>query len=488
MNSQQQTSLKQTTDARANHSQPDHHSPLRKALCWGVHFYTALGLVCAAAIALLIIRGGPDDFRWAFIIMGVALFVDATDGTLARRLKVKDVLPGFDGRRLDDIIDFQTYTALPLLLVWQAGLMPAGWEWSLLVAGMASLYGFCQTNIKTEDGYFLGFPSYWNLIAFYLYVLPVPGTVAVTLVLALAFLTFVPTRYLYPSQGGRLNMVTNALGALWAVSLIWVFATIETDTLPGEATWTAATISLFFPVWYMVASFAVEVKVRFSGAGQPEYRFDAAVFDMDGTLDDSEPIHCLAYRKVLERFGKVLSDDDYNRRFTGSTDNFIASSLIAEYALAISVQEFLEEKEALFIELIEGHAVALPGVVKTLEDLHARGIKLAVASSATLAAIETVLAALKIRHFFSVIASGEEVVNSKPAPDVFLLAARRLGVSPARCLAFEDSENGTRAATAAGMYCIAIPCQSTRGQDHSAAKLVLTSMEEFDTERTILCS
>jgi beta-phosphoglucomutase len=78
-----------------------------------------------------------------------------------------------------------------------------------------------------------------------------------------------------------------------------------------------------------------------------------------------------------------------------------------------------------------------------------------------------------------VIASGEEVENSKPAPDVFLLAAQRLSVTPARCMAFEDSENGTRAAAAAGMFCVAIPCQSTRGQDHSAASLKLASMEDF---------
>lgn len=457
---------------------------LRNALCWGVHLYTALGLICAAAIAVLIVNGGANDFRWAFIIMGVALFVDATDGTLARRLKVKEVLPGFDGRRLDDIIDFQTYTGLPLLLLWKAGVMPAGWEWTLLVAAMASLYGFCQTNIKTDDGYFLGFPSYWNLIAFYLYVMPAPGWLSVTIVLSLAVLTFVPTRYLYPSQGGRLNMVTNVLGAVWALNLVWVVTLMPTDARPGEQTWNAALMSLFFPVWYMVASFAVDIKSRL--AKRATGRFDAACFDMDGTLDDSEPIHCLAYRKVLARFGKHLTDADYNSRFTGATDNFIATTLIDEHQLPISVDDFLREKEAFFLELIDGHAMALPGVVKTLEALRASGVRLAVASSASLQAIEAVLGALKIRHYFEVIASGEEVENSKPAPDVFLLAARRLGVSPARCLAFEDSENGTRAAAAAGMFCIAIPCESTRGQDHSAAGMKLSSMEDFDA-KAVLC-
>lgn len=106
-------------------------------------------------------------------------------------------------------------------------------------------------------------------------------------------------------------------------------------------------------------------------------RFDAACFDMDGTLDDSEPVHCLAYGKVLARFGKTHSDEDYNSRFTGATDKFIATSLIAEHTLPISVDAFLSEKEALFIELVDGHAVALPGVIKTLEALRAQGVKLA---------------------------------------------------------------------------------------------------------------
>ncbi|MBX9948621.1 MAG: HAD-IA family hydrolase [Candidatus Obscuribacterales bacterium] len=455
---------------------------LRKTLCWGVHLYTGLGLVCAAAIAALIVQGGADSFRWAFIIMGVALFIDATDGTLARRLEVKKVLPGFDGRRLDDIIDFLTYTGLPLLLVYRAGIMPAGWDWTLMVAAMASLYGFCQTDIKTADGYFLGFPSYWNLVAFYLYVLPGPAWLTVSLVLGLALLTFVPTRYLYPSQGGWLNNFTNVLGGLWGLNLAWVVWCMPAGQFPGAETFTAAAISLFFPVWYVAASFAVEAKVRMNSRAT---KFDAAVFDMDGTLDDSEPVHCLAYQQVLERLGKTLTSADYNSRFTGSTDQFIATSLIQQFGLTVTVAELLKQKEALFLKLIEGRAEALPGVLKTLDTLHKRGLKLAVASSATLDAIEAVLAALKIRHYFTVIASGEEVANSKPAPDVFLLAAERLGIAPQRCLAFEDSENGVRAAAAAGLFCIAIPCGSTAGQDHSAAKMKLASMADFDANSVL---
>ena len=82
---------------------------------------------------MLLVRGGPEAFRWAFVLMLVASLVDATDGTLARKVRVKEVLPEFDGRKLDDIIDFLTYTFLPLLLIWRAGLFPEGAEaWLLL--------------------------------------------------------------------------------------------------------------------------------------------------------------------------------------------------------------------------------------------------------------------------------------------------------------------------------------------------------------------
>src|SRR5262249_12566095 len=151
---------------------------LRKCLAWCVHLYTAMGLVAAAGVAVLIVQGSPEAFHRAFLLMLVATVIDATDGTLARRVGVKEVLRGFDGRRLDDIIDFLTYTCLPLLLLWRAEILPGLQAWWLLVPLLASAYGFSQVAAKTDDGYFLGFPSYWNLVAFYLYVLSPPTWLA----------------------------------------------------------------------------------------------------------------------------------------------------------------------------------------------------------------------------------------------------------------------------------------------------------------------
>src|SRR5436305_15160511 len=96
-------------------------------LAWGAHLFTSMGLVAAAGIAVLIVRGDAGSFRAAFALMIVATVIDAVDGTLARAARVREVLPEFDGRRLDDIIDFQTYTSLPLLLVWGWQLLPGSW-------------------------------------------------------------------------------------------------------------------------------------------------------------------------------------------------------------------------------------------------------------------------------------------------------------------------------------------------------------------------
>lgn len=235
---------------------------LARVLAWGVHLYTAMGLVLAAAIAVLLVRGGPDAFRWSFVLMLVATVVDATDGTLARRVGVKRVLPNFDGRKLDDLTDFLNYTFLPLLLVWRAGVLPAEQQGWLLLPLLASAYGFCQIEAKTDDGYFLGFPSHWNAVAFYIYVLPVPGWLALGSLVAFALLTFVPTRYLYPSQPGLLNMLSTVLGVAWAAMVACILWRWPAGRSPASdpATTSLALVSLFYPAFYMTASWVITLR------------------------------------------------------------------------------------------------------------------------------------------------------------------------------------------------------------------------------------
>jgi phosphatidylcholine synthase len=226
-----------------------------KVAAWLAHAYTATGLVCAAAIFVLLVEGGDQAFRLAFAVMILATLIDATDGWVARRARVSEVLPGFDGRRLDDLVDFLNYTCLPLALLWRAGLFPGAAAAWLLVPLLASAYGFCQVEAKTDDHYFLGFPSYWNIVAVYLYLLNLPRPWALTLVLVLATLTFVPTRYLYTTSAGRWSLLTNALSVLWLVALLailWSWSDAPRWLVPG---------SLAFPVYYMAASWVVTLRL-----------------------------------------------------------------------------------------------------------------------------------------------------------------------------------------------------------------------------------
>ena len=236
---------------------------LQRLLGWCVHGYTALGLVAAAIIAVLLVQGGPGAFRWCFLLMVAATVVDATDGTLARRVRIKEAVPSFDGRRLDDIIDFLTYTFLPLLLIWRAGILPAGFAPWLFLPLLASVYGFCQVQAKTDDGYFLGFPSLWNVVALYLYALPFGSWTSLAIVVVLAVLTFVPSRYLYPSLPGSFNRVTTLLGIPWTFSLVWIIWNLpdgsESGSRPSSATMWVARVSMAYPVFYLVASWVISL-------------------------------------------------------------------------------------------------------------------------------------------------------------------------------------------------------------------------------------
>lgn len=224
-----------------------------KLLAWCVHFYTATGLVAAAAIAVLAIEGGEKNFRGALMLMIAATIIDSTDGVLARRVGVRKWTPGFDGRRLDDITDFHTYTSMPLLFIWQVGILPGALGWWLLAPLLASAYGFSQAEAKTRDGYFLGFPSYWNALAFYFYYLRPSPELAIGILVALALLTFVPLRYLYPSYGGRFALITIILGSLWGLLLVLIVMGVFEN--PEPAVWT----SLAFPTYYLLVSWGVSL-------------------------------------------------------------------------------------------------------------------------------------------------------------------------------------------------------------------------------------
>jgi phosphatidylcholine synthase len=213
---------------------------------WLVHLYTALGAVVAF---LTILRIEQQDFRTAFWLMTLAVVIDASDGTLARLARVKERITSFDGDRLEDIVDYANYVIVPSLLLLRADLLPPQDAlWIAALPLIASAYGFCQKEAKTADHYFLGFPSYWNLVAFYLYVLGTPPWINAFLIIALCILVFVPIRYVYPSRSIRYRAVTNSLGVLWAILIVFILYTLPR---PPRAVVLA---SLFYPVYYVLLS------------------------------------------------------------------------------------------------------------------------------------------------------------------------------------------------------------------------------------------
>jgi phosphatidylcholine synthase len=225
-------------------------------ISWLAHLYTAAGAVLALAATVAVFEG---RFRDAFLLLCVTTFIDTTDGWLARALDVKRRLPGYDGARLDDIVDYLTYVFVPMLLVMRAGLLPAGWGFAVAAAVLlASAYGFGQVEAKvaTSDHFFTGFPSYWNIVALYLYVWRWPLAANAVALTVLALLVFVPIRYVYPSRTETLKVPTLVLGAIWAVLMIAVVWRLPATDGPWAA------LSLVFPIYYTALSLYLHVRQR----------------------------------------------------------------------------------------------------------------------------------------------------------------------------------------------------------------------------------
>ena len=234
------------------------YSPARRAAAWGVHAYTALGLPLNMFGAWALIE---QDARTFFLTQCAAVFVDATDGFMARGVKVKEVVPEFDGRRLDDIIDFITFSFMPAVALPLLGLVPESWAAFCAVPLLASAYGFCQDRAKTDQS-FVGFPSYWNIVLLYLYVLGASPEVTVGLFSVLALLVFVPIHYVYPTRTLFLRPVTLVLGVLWAMAMTFVAWDVE-HPLAVPVAW----VSLTYVGYYTVISGLNHLRMTRSPAG-----------------------------------------------------------------------------------------------------------------------------------------------------------------------------------------------------------------------------
>ncbi len=240
---------------------------LLRYCAWGVHCYTAAGTITAIIALDRIARA---DFRGALIWMAFALFIDSSDGPLARGLQVRAQLPFFDGSLLDNVVDYLTYVAVPVFFMLRAGIVPddvAGLTLASFIM-VASAYAFCRTDAKTEDHYFRGFPSYWNLVAFYLFCLRLPELANAVLLIALGVMEFLPIKFIYPNRTEPLRSLTLVLAVGWAV--------VTGLMLPAAPSYNPLLMysSLAFIAYYFALSFALHFRsTRFAAhVGAPARR------------------------------------------------------------------------------------------------------------------------------------------------------------------------------------------------------------------------
>lgn len=212
----------------------------------------------------------------------------------------------------------------------------------------------------------------------------------------------------------------------------------------------------------------------------------AVIFDMDGVIIDSEPIHKEVEKKIFKKFGANISEEEHNS-YIGMTSMGMWNEIKVRHNFkqSFSVEELIEMEVKNYIELIQSNRNIKPinGVVELIDELHKNNIKLAIASSAVRKSIETVVDMFELEKYFEIRISGEDIKNGKPAPDIFLVAARHLGVKPKDCIVVEDSKNGVQAAKEAGMKCIGFRNLNSGNQDLSFADIIISNYLEMNYKK-----
>ena len=218
---------------------------LHYARAFAVHVLTAAGAALALLALLAAVRGAFDAM---FLFLGIALVVDGIDGTIARALKVAELLPRWSGDVLDLVVDFVTYVFVPAYAIAAGGLLPPwlGPPAGMLIVMTGAIY-FADRRMKTADNYFRGFPTLWNVVAFYLFVLKPAPWLAALLVALLAVLTFVPFKFLHPFRVERLRLVSLGAVVLWALLGAYALA-LALDPGPWVASGLVALAAYFVGV------------------------------------------------------------------------------------------------------------------------------------------------------------------------------------------------------------------------------------------------
>ncbi len=224
----------------------------RRVGAWLVHLFTASGAVIGLFTYFAIHHG---EFIAAFWLMGAAILIDGIDGMFARWARTKEAAAKIDGELLDNIIDYSNYVMAPAFFLLVGGLLPEGWNYlgaSLVV--LASAYQFSQPDAKTEDHFFKGFPSYWNIVVFYIFFWQTSPRTNMIIVLVLVVLVFVPIKYVYPS---RLDYLTRNVWLQWAMligTILWGVATAALLWLYPGTNRFLVVLSIAYIILYLLMS------------------------------------------------------------------------------------------------------------------------------------------------------------------------------------------------------------------------------------------
>lgn len=210
-------------------------------------------------------------------------------------------------------------------------------------------------------------------------------------------------------------------------------------------------------------------------------RLELILFDMDGVLADTEPLHFQAVNRVLSQEGVTISEEE-NQKFLGCRDDGYFSALKEAYGLERPVEEYVRRKGQEVILLVSEGIVPARGLCELLLRLRMQGVKTAIASSSVPELIEAVVNTLGLRRSFDGLFSGFMVPNGKPSPDLFLFASKQLKVEPASCLVIEDAPAGIEAARRAGMGVVAVRTGMISEDELSGADLIVSSLDELDLD------
>jgi phosphatidylcholine synthase len=232
-------------------------NPVRVALAYGVHLFTATGAVWGFLCLLAIFE---HNWRMMIIYMIVAMLVDGFDGMLARWADVKKYANGIDGALLDNILDYLNYVVVPALFLVEADVLPAGTR--LLGACfilLTSAYQFTQSDAKTDDHHFKGFPSYWNVAALYMLLMNLPQWWNFGFLMLFNVMVFIPIKYIYPSRNSYLRTLTLALTYLYGAIGIW--GLIQYPNQPKWVVW----VSFIYVAYYLVLSIIPKTAIKHEG-------------------------------------------------------------------------------------------------------------------------------------------------------------------------------------------------------------------------------